>query len=70
MEETRQKKKSHKDEKRFEIRNIDLLREGKVKFNKKTKKPHVICYRYISPNSKRKIYIKIKEKDFNKFKPV
>tara|TARA_B100000674_G_C37830904_1_gene910474 strand:+ start:138 stop:404 length:267 start_codon:yes stop_codon:yes gene_type:complete len=42
----------------------------KVKFNKKTKKPHVICYRYISPNSKRKIYIKIKEKDFNKFKPV
>ena len=37
MEETRQKKKSHKDEKRFEIRNIDLLREGKVKFNKKTK---------------------------------
>ena len=42
----------------------------RVKFNKKTKKPYVICYRYYSPNSKRKIYIKIDEKDFNKFKPV
>ena len=42
----------------------------KVKFNKETNKPYVICYRYISPNSKRKVYIKIDEKDFNKFKPV
>ena len=42
----------------------------KVKFDKETNKPFVICYRYISPNSKRKVYIKINEKDFNKFKPV
>ena len=42
----------------------------KVKFDKETNKPYVVCYRYYSPNSKRKIYIKIDEKDFNKFKPV
>lgn len=42
----------------------------KVKVDKETGKPFVVCYRYYSPNSKRKIYIKINEKDFNKFKPV
>jgi hypothetical protein len=42
----------------------------KVKFDKETNKPYVVCYRYYSPNSKRKVYIRINEKDFNKFKPV
>ena len=42
----------------------------KVKIDKETKKPFVICYRYYSPNSKKKVYIKIDKKDFNKFKPV
>ena len=42
----------------------------KVMFDKETKKPFVICYRYVSPNSKRKVYIRINQKDFNKFKPV
>ena len=42
----------------------------KVKFDKETNKPYVVCYRYVSPNSKRKMFIKINEKDFNKFKPV
>ena len=42
----------------------------KVKIDKETNKPFVICYRYYSPNSKRKVYIRINEKDFNKFKPV
>jgi len=42
----------------------------KVKIDKNTKKPFVICYRYISPNSKRKIYIRITEEEFNQYKPV
>ena len=42
----------------------------KVKLDKNTKKPFVICYRYVGPNSKRKIYIKITEKEFNQYKPV
>lgn len=42
----------------------------RVNFHHKTKKPYVICYRYYGPNSKKKAYIKIDEKDFNKFKPV
>lgn len=43
---------------------------SKVKIDKDTEKPVVICYRYVSPNSKRKIYIKITEKEFNQYKPV
>ena len=42
----------------------------KVKLDKNTKKPIVICYRYVGPNSKRKIYIKITEEEFNQYKPV
>ena len=41
-----------------------------VKFDKETNKPFVVCYRYVGPNSKRKMFIRIDEKDFNKFKPV
>lgn len=43
---------------------------SKVKLDKESGKPCVICYRYYSPNSKRKVYIKINEKDFSKFEPV
>ena len=42
----------------------------RVKIDKETQKPSVICYRYYSPNSKKKVFIKIDEEDFNKFKPV
>lgn len=42
----------------------------RVKFDKNTKKPIVVCYRYISPNSKRKVYISISEQEFNKYEPV
>ena len=36
-------------------------------------KPSVLCYRYYMPNknkNKKKVYIKIKASDFNKYEPV
>ena len=42
----------------------------KIVFDEESKSPVVICYRYYGPNSKKKIYIKIKKKQFSKYEPV
>ena len=45
---------------------------SRIKIDDVTKKPKVICYRYMKPNknNKKKIYISIEEQDFNKYEPV
>lgn len=42
----------------------------KIVFDEESKSPVVICYRYYGPNSNKKIYIKIKKKQFSKYEPV
>jgi hypothetical protein len=42
----------------------------KVGINKKDSKPVVKAYRYYGPNSKKKYFILIDDKNFNKYEPV
>ncbi len=44
----------------------------KIVFDENKNNPFVICYRYYKPNQKiqKKVFIKIKKEDFDKYEPV